>query len=136
MDETKSVIIVDNALPLGIMANAIAFLSVTLGQRVENRIGPDVMDSTGSMHAGVPEYVLPILQASRGELAGLRDTASHVDDLLTIDFSNAAQSSGTYAEYAEKLAQLPKADLYFLGVALHGPRKIVNKLTRHLQLLR
>ncbi|MCU0495229.1 MAG: DUF2000 domain-containing protein [Chloroflexaceae bacterium] len=135
-DDSKTVIIVASALPPGIAANTIAYLALTLGQRMEQRLRPDVPDSSGTMHAGMAEVVLPILQAPGDRLKQLHTSARVVEGMLVIGFSNAAQSSPTYAAYTSKLATTPLEELHFLGLALHGPKKAVNKLTGNLPLLK
>ena len=48
----------------------------------------------------------------------------------------ARQGCKTYEEFTGNMAQTPEADLSYLGVALCGPKKKVNKLTGHMPLLR
>lgn len=133
--EIKSVIVVDSELPVGVVANTVAYLGVTLGQRMEDCLRPDVVDSAGQTHAGMAQVVLPILQAPREALTQIQRRAA-AEDVLVIGFSNAAQSSGLYEEYAAKIATMPLEELFFLGLAIHGPKKAINKLTGSLPLLR
>lgn len=133
--ETKSVIVVDSELSVGVVANAVAYLGVTLGQRMEDCLRPDVVDSAGQTHAGMAQVVLPILQAPREALTQIQRRAAAAEDVLVIGFSNAAQSSGLYEEYAAKIAAMPLEELFFLGLAIHGPKKAINKLTGSLPLL-
>lgn len=56
-------------------------------------------------------------------------SAGHLAALL-------AQGCKTYEEFTGKMAQTPEADLRYLGVAICGPKKKVNKLTGHMPLLR
>ena len=79
---------------------------------------------------------IPILAADRAALARLRDQAYKVEDLLVVNFSDAAQTSCTYPEYEAKLAAARSEDLTYLGLALYGPKKSVNTLTGSLALLR
>jgi hypothetical protein len=77
-----------------------------------------------------------IRAAPRDILKQLRNAAQTINGLLVIGFSNAAQSSVTYAEYTAKIAVMPIEELLFLGLAFHGPKKAINKLTGNLPLLR
>ena len=51
-------------------------------------------------------------------------------------FTDVAQTSRTYEEHTKKMAASPPEELEYLGVALHGDKKLVNKLTGSLPLLR
>jgi hypothetical protein len=41
-----------------------------------------------------------------------------------------------YEDYTDKLAVTPSEELKYLGVALYGPKKLVNKLVGTLPLIR
>ena len=43
---------------------------------------------------------------------------------------------GPSAEFVEKMAQVPESSLQYLGIAVFGAKKKVNKLTGSLYLLR
>ena len=80
LSDTKSVIVVDDALPHGIATHAIAYLAVILDQRMHDCVRPDVVDSRGEIHTGMAEVALPILQAPRNALKQLwsvAQTAAH-----------------------------------------------------------
>lgn len=49
--------------------------------------------------------------------------------LTVVDFSNLAQGCKTYSEFIEKMAQTDEAALSYLGIALCGNKKKMNKLT-------
>lgn len=136
MSDTRAVIVVDPALPLGPLANAVAYLSLTLGQRLPPLLGPDLADGSGVIHAGTSALALPILRAGPAALAELHRAAATQPELLAISFTDAAQSTLTYQEYQAKLAQTPTSALVYLGVALAGPRRRVSALTGSLPLLR
>jgi hypothetical protein len=57
-------------------------------------------------------------------------------EMTIVDFTAPAQMSRTYSEYLDKIAGLPTDELTYLGVALFGPKKLVNRLTGTLALLR
>ena len=57
-------------------------------------------------------------------------------ELLVVDFTETAQMEVRYEDYANKHAVTPSEELKYLGVALYGPRKLVNKLLGTLPLLR
>ena len=48
--EQKCVMVIDAALPLGLIANTAAMLGVTIGQRHPQIVGGDVGDASGKTH--------------------------------------------------------------------------------------
>lgn len=130
----KCVMILDESLSSGIVANVAAILGVTLGQRRPEVVGVDVTDGSGSLHAGIIQFPIPILRASAEQLRSIRE---RLDGSLTVlDFSDLAQNCRTYAEYIARMADVSEQQLNYLGLALCGDRKRINKLTGNLPLLR
>ena len=64
-------IVVDEALPGGLAANAAGVLALTLGGTVEGLAGPDAVDADGQVHPGLIPMGLPVLAAPRGQLRDL-----------------------------------------------------------------
>jgi hypothetical protein len=135
--DTKVAIIVDEALPSGLAANTAAVLALSLGRQVESLIGPELKDADGSAHPGITTVPIPILTAASDVVKDIRcrAVADH-HQLLAIDFTDCAQRTRTYEDYAEVLESATDAEIAYLGVALHGPRKLVQRLTGSLPLLR
>ncbi len=135
---TKCVMIIDAELPLGLIANTAAVLAMTLSQRIEGIIGPDVYDASGGRHIGITNTPIPIIKSSAAGIKALRDRVVSADfaDLLLVDFSNAAQTTTHYDAYIEKIGALATNELEYLGIAICGDRKKVNKLTGSMPLLR
>lgn len=134
----KCVLVLDGRLPLGLAANAAAILGVTLGKEHPQMIGAPVVDQTGHPHEGITVLPIPVLKASSEGIKTLRERlfAPEFQALTVVDFSDLAQSCGSYEEFTAKMAQIPEADLTYLGVAICGPKKTVNRLTGSLPLLR
>jgi hypothetical protein len=134
----KCVIIINQDLSVGLMANTAAVLALTIGHRIEGIVGEDVTDGDGQVHAGITQLPIPLLkgdsdliQSIRGRLSG---TAS--EQVFFVDFCDVAQRSRAYADYRAKLEQTPGSELTYLGIAICGPEKQVNGLTGHIGLLR
>lgn len=138
MDHLKCVMVIDAELPVGVAANTSAVLGVTLGKQVSGLVGPDVMDGSGQLHLGITRIPVTILRGDRESIKRLRASlyAPEFKDLLVADFSEVAQSCHVYSEYAEKASALCGQEYNYLGVAIHGDRKKVNKLTGSMPLLR
>jgi hypothetical protein len=53
-----------------------------------------------------------------------------------IDFPTLGHQTNDYDEFRHNVTQMPGAQLEYLGLALHGPKPTVTKLTGNLRLLR
>ncbi len=135
LEEIKCVILLDADLPLGLLANTAAVLSLSLG-RFFQIVGEDIPDASGDVHAGLTVLPVPILKSSARDLMALRRTAAQTLDVTPIDVTNAAQTPKNYADYRAKLGSTSSDDLRYLGLALYGQKKVVNSLTGSLGLLR
>ena len=136
--ETKCVIIADEALPAGILANTTAILGITLGRQVPECVGQDVLDASGQAHKGIITIPVPILKSNKEILRTLREKLYTPDfsDLVVVDFSNVAQGCNNYDEYMHKAESTKEIDHTYLGLAIYGNKKKVNKLTGSMPLLR
>lgn len=134
----KCVMILDEALPLGLAANTAAIMGITLGRQRPGIVGPDVCDQGDNRHLGIIEFPVPILKASPEALREIRQKLSgpEYQGLTVVDFSDLAQSCKTYAEFIAKMAHTPENALEYFGIAICGTKKQVNKLTGSLPLLR
>lgn len=134
----KCVMIIDENLPLGIIANTAAIMGITLGKEMPEVVGADVYDGTANRHLGIIEFPVPILKGNAHLIKTIREKLYEPDfsDLTVVDFSDLAQSCKTYAEFIEKMKCINEANLNYLGIAICGPKKKVNKLTGSMALLR
>ena len=53
-----------------------------------------------------------------------------------VDFTTLAQSCRTYEEYTSRMAETPESDLEYIGLGIFAHKKIVNKCTGSLKLIR
>lgn len=134
----KCVMVIDEGLPLGMIANTAAIMGITLGKKMPEVVGADVTDQSGSEHMGIIEFPVPILRGTRPDIKQIREKLYQPEfqDLTVVDFSDLAQSCKTYDEFMEKMGRVSESDLQYLGVAICGSRKKVNKLTGNMPLLR
>ena len=132
----KCVMVIDEGLPLGMIANTAAIMGITLGKKMPEVVGADVTDQ--SEHLGIIEFPVPILRGTRPDIKQIREKLYQPEfqDLTVVDFSDLAQSCKTYDEFMEKMGRVSESDLQYLGVAICGSRKKVNKLTGNMPLLR
>ena len=134
-EDLKTAIVVSRELQLGLAANAISVLSVTLGVRLSNLVGDDVTDAGGRVYPGIMKAPVPVLQADGPTIARIVDAAVR-EELFAVPFSSLAQSCRTYDEYVHRMSQTMSSDLSIVAVALVGPKKHVNSLVGSLPLLR
>lgn len=133
----KVAVVVDSALPSGLAANTAAVLALTLGRRIETIIGPDVKDADGNIHIGITTIPIPILVSDSEKIRAIRSAAiDSGGEIMLIDFTDCAQRTRTYDEYTRLLGDTTDSNIQYIGIALYGPPKLVNKLTGSLPLLR
>lgn len=134
--DKKCVIILDQDLPMGLLANASAVLALTIGKTVDGILGHDIEDGSGEMHKGITNTVLPILKTEKANLTTIREKAKALDTITIVDFSDVAQRTKTYDDYAQQLKATKSTDLRYLGIALYGDKQAISSLTGNLALLR
>lgn len=59
LQNEKCVMVIDENLPLGIIANTAAIMGITLGKQMPEVVGADVYDRTGNGHLGIIEPKIP-----------------------------------------------------------------------------
>lgn len=132
--DVKCVMVLADDLPAGLAVNAAGVLAVTLGHKVPSLLPGDALDASGSLHAGLINVPLPILVADRETLKLLRERAAEHSGVTVIGFSDVAQQARTYEAYVSTLEQTASEALGYLGLALYGPKKTLNKLVGNLPL--
>lgn len=136
--DTKCVMVIDENLPLGIITNTAAILGITLGKQVPELVGKDANDGSGQNHLGIITVPVPILKGSKEIIRELREKLYSTDyaDVIVADFSDVAQSCNIYSEYLNKALKTLEEEHTYLGIAICGNKKKVNKLTGSMPLLR
>ena len=138
LQNEKCVMVIDEHLPSGIIANTAAILGITLGKNMPEVVGADVTDKTGNDHLGIIEFPVPILKGTAESMKAIREKLYEPEfsDLTVVDFSDLAQGCKTYDEVIGKMKEVPEAELNYFGIAICGTKKKVNKLTGSMALLR
>lgn len=138
MENVKCVMVIDEELPVGFIANTAAIMGLTLGKYMSEAIGCSVEDKSGNEHLGIIQIPVPILKADSAKIKAIREQLYEYkqDDVIVMDFSDIAQKINVYEEWIEKAKLTNTEDMNYLGVAIYGNKKIVNKLTGSLPLLR
>ena len=138
VENEKCVIVVDENLPLGIIANTAAILGITMGMKMPDVVGNDVLDLEGNAHMGIIQFPVPILKGNTEILKKLRTRLfePQFSELTVVDFSDLAQGCKTYNEFTGKMANTSESRLNYIGIAVCGNKKQINKLTGSMPLLR
>lgn len=138
LQNEKCVMVIDENLPLGIIANTAAIMGITLGKKMPEVVGADVYDRTGNRHLGIIEFPVPILKGNADMIKTIREKLyeQSFSDLTVVDFTDLAQGCKTYDEFIEKMKEVPEIDLNYFGIAICGAKKKVNQLTGSMALLR
>ncbi|BBW93810.1 DUF2000 domain-containing protein [Pseudoalteromonas sp. PS1M3] len=137
MSIERCAIIIDKNLPIGLIANTAAILTLSLGKLKPELIGEDINDYDGKVHKGITTIPIPILTGDGSSLSSLRQQLREYEpDLIVIDFNHAAQMTKNYEDYSNRLSEVTAMSLEYLGIAIYGNKKIVNKFTGNLGLLR
>lgn len=103
----KCVMIIDESLPLGIIANTAAIMGISLGKKMPEVVGADVTDQSGNEHLGIIEFPVPILQGSSEIIRQIRERLYQPDfqDLIVADFSDLAQGCKTCKEKSRRTSR-------------------------------
>lgn len=134
MDE-KCVMIIDEALPTGETASVAAILGITLGGKLQEVVGQSIVDGVGNFHMGVIKIPVPVLKADRKTIRKLRLRLYEkpFEELTAVDFTDLAQGCKTYDEFVDKMSYTSSLD--YIGLAVYGDKRMVNKLTGSLPLM-
>ena len=133
----KCAIVIDDALPTGLAMNAAAVLALSIGDAYgDTALGPEVKDRDGQVHAAITEVPLPILKADTQALHGIVTKALAEPDVFLVDFTSAAQAARDYGTYIESMEVTSAEDHVYVGVAVVGAKKAVQRLSGSLPLYR
>lgn len=134
----KCVMIIDEQLPLGMIANTAAVMGITLGKSIPEVVGNDVYDKAGNKHLGIITFPIPILKGDIQTIKAIRQKLyqSEFSDLIVVDFSDIAQVCKNYVEFISKMQSVTEAELNYIGIAICGTKKKINKLTGNMALLK
>ncbi len=137
-ENLKCVMVIDEKLPLGLIANTAAVMGITLGKNYPEVVGADVINKSGHRHLGIIEFPVPILKGNTDLIREIREKLYQPEfsGLTVVDFSDVAQGCKTYNEFIDKMAVIDEETLNYMGICICGNKKLVNKLAGSLPLLR
>jgi len=130
----RCVIIMDKELTGGLLANAIAVIALTVGQRHPILVGEPLVDATGFEHPGFIPIGIPMLCTEQEELKQMRAAALE-KGCDVVAFPMQGQQTKNYLEFQEMTAQIETNDLQYTGIAIIGIKKVVGKIVRKLDMM-
>lgn len=138
INNIKCVMIFDESLPVGVIANTAAIMGASLGKADPEVVGITPVDMDGNEHSGLIQFPVPILKSDSDTIQDIRKKAldTYGEDIDIIDFTDIAKKSMTYDDYLNNYKATAGDDISYLGLTLCGPKKAINKLTGNLSLLR
>lgn len=138
INNMKCVMIFDESLPVGVIANTAAIMGASLGKADPEVVGITPVDMDGNEHSGLIQFPVPILKSDSDTIQDIRKKTldTYGEDIDIIDFTDIAQKSMTYDDYLNNYKATAGDDISYLGLTLCGPKKAINKLTGNLSLLR
>jgi hypothetical protein len=136
-DGLRLAVVVDAALPLGLLANTVATIAVGLGAALPAFGGTTLMDAHGRAIMNSADRPVPILQAPAETIrAILLKALPTPDGGVVVAFPQFARSLHAFADYAQQFPTRDLAEETIEGLGLAGPEKWVRSLTGSLKLLR
>lgn len=134
----KCVMIVNENLPRGIIANTTAALGISIASLQDVMTGKKLVDRNGRIHESITNLPIPILALPANDVKVLYDNLLELndEDLKVIGFNDVAQNSHHYEEYEARLLQTAKDNINYLGICIYGPKKKINRLTGSMKMLR
>lgn len=138
VDTKKCVLVIDNEQPTGIIANTASVLSITLGNQIDGIVSYDVYDKQGEKHLGITQMPIPVLGASRDKIKEIRRhlLTLGVEDMVLVDFSNIARQSRSYDHYETAMLTTGEDEIHYIGIGICADKKVINKATGNLSLIR
>nr|WP_282564673.1 DUF2000 domain-containing protein [Liquorilactobacillus sicerae] len=127
--------VVDDKLPIGMIANTVSILGCALGKRHPEINGEDLQNLDEQPFPGLIKIPVPVLAANGDQLRGLKESIAK-DELEVISFTDAAQHAPTYEDYRQSLVNKTDQQLKFLGLCIFGKTKRVNHYTGNLPTLK
>lgn len=131
--DTKIVIVLRADLPLWQQLNMTAFLASGVAADAPEAIGENYADADGTKY--LPMFGQPVLvfEASAAELERTLDRAI-ARSVMPAIFTTELFATGHDAANRAAVADRPRAELDLAGLAMRGPRRDLDKITKGLRL--
>ena len=126
-------VVMRSELELAVAANAGAVLGLALGARLENSLGAEGKDAGRNVTDGSTPHTGPTLAATGERVRRITERA-YGRGRPCVGFNGVARRSRSFVDYRDRIAATEAAEMGYVGLAVFGPKKDVNKLSGKLSL--
>ncbi len=132
--EKKSVIILSKDIPCGLQANIASVLCMSLGRYHPELIGEDIIMGDKTTLRGITRIPIPILTAQTESLQCIYSKGMEIE--FMVPFTEEALKTKNYEDYRSRIIQVRITETTLYGLLIFGEKKLVNRLSGHLPLLK
>jgi len=127
--------VMNEALQGGLLANAIAVMALTVGQRHPHLVGDELIDANQVNYPGLIPSGIPMLSSEQAALHELREKALTAQ-CDVICFPVIGQQTKNYDELKINMNELTSNEVQYTGIAIVGEKKKVSKIVKNLPLIK
>ena len=131
----RCVLIMNENISGGYLANAIAVIALTVGERHPYLVGAPLVDASGVSHPGLIPIGIPMLKCDNEQLKELRIKALE-KGCDVVDFPIQGLQTKDYDEFIDMMSVINTNDIDYLGIAIVGKKNAVNRLTKHCEMIK
>lgn len=131
----RCVMVMNDGIDGGYLANAIAVIALTVGQRHPHFVAEPLVDASGVSHPGLIAAGIPMLKCNNESLHELRKIALE-KGCDVVDFPFEGQQTKDYDEFLQTMTTVKEEDINYLGIAIIGKKNAVNRITKHCEMIR
>lgn len=131
----RCVMVMNSSIEGGYLANAIAVIALTVGQRHPHFVADPLVDASGVSHPGLIAAGIPMLKCGGESLRELRQIALE-KGCDVVDFPFEGQQTKDYDEFLHTMTTIKTDDINYLGIAIIGKKNAVNRITKHCEMIR
>jgi hypothetical protein len=136
--DLHTAIIVNPALPMGLIANTIGAIGIGIGAKIPQLAADRLTDMHQRSIDISSNRPVPILQADADTIRNimLKIIDAGMQDIVTVPFPAFARALHNYQDYQQTFPDRDLSQEVIDGLGLAGPTKLVRSLTGALKLLR
>lgn len=130
----RSAIVVNDTLPQGLLANAVACITTGLFQNEPDALGPQI-EGVDCTFIPITKIAILVFRKGENDLHAFLDRAKQLKlkyMLLTRD----GQSTTSYEEYIQRVQGKHAVELDVIGIGVIGEDQTVKEFSKGLQLLK
>lgn len=129
--DKKIVAVLSSNIDMGVAANVIGHLAVSIGAYAEKSImgRPVLIDKSDTEHVGISKYPFIITKVKPGRLKKFINEAREKKDLLLVDYPEQMLSTAHDDELADEMSKVETSDIQYMGAIIYGDSVTVSELT-------